>query len=350
MTKAVLSLGSNLGDLDGNLDRAIELISARIGPIQAASSRRSTEPVLHPDTPTAGQGKYRNMALVVETSLDALQLLDACQQVEKDVGRLREREKVRWEPRILDVDIIAFDDVVMTSPRLQIPHPEMHHRRFVLEPLAEIWPGWCHPILGRTAIQLLHGLTVGSTDSTLVSSHAEFMRRAVALASDDIDSPNGRPLGAVVVRNGSVIGEGRNLVNVLCDPTAHAEVTAIRDACRNLGQPHINGSILYCTAEPCPLCLAACYWAGITEVYYGLSSRQAEPFGFADSELYTEFALPAHCRRIALVQIADDALISLFEAFARSHPDYKTSLLRHPTYRFGTDSPDRSAAKRDVVK
>lgn len=121
--------------------------------------------------------------------------------------------------------------------------------------------------------------------------HQNYLDEAFDLARQSLRSNSGGPFGAVVVKDGLIIGKGGNQVVTHTDPTAHAEIVAIRDACKNIGFFDLSGSVLYATCEPCPMCLAAIYWAGIKEVIYGSTRFQAEAAGFRDNEIYKEVCL-----------------------------------------------------------
>lgn len=128
--------------------------------------------------------------------------------------------------------------------------------------------------------------------------HAAFMRRAIALSREHMQGGAGGPFGAVVVLDGKIVGEGWNQVTSANDPTAHAEVTAIRDACRRLGTFSLKGAVLYTSCEPCPMCLAATYWARIGHFFYGNDRADAAEIGFDDAFLYAELALPTERRAL----------------------------------------------------
>ena len=133
----------------------------------------------------------------------------------------------------------------------------------------------------------------------------ELMLRAIELAERNASSVTGGPFGAVVVKDGKVIAEASNTVTVDNDPTAHAEVNAIRKACTALGTFDLSGCELYTSCEPCPMCLAACYWAHIDKVYYAADREDAAAAGFDDSDIYREVALPVDRRRIPFVHIME---------------------------------------------
>jgi tRNA(Arg) A34 adenosine deaminase TadA len=125
-----------------------------------------------------------------------------------------------------------------------------------------------------------------------------FLARAVELAARGSEAGDGGPFGAVVVRDGRVIGEGWNRVVADRDPTAHAEVNAIRAACAALGSFHLTGCVLYASSEPCPMCLSAAYWARIERIVYANSRAEAAAIGFCDDELYCELGRTGAARRI----------------------------------------------------
>lgn len=133
----------------------------------------------------------------------------------------------------------------------------------------------------------------------------ELMLRAIELAERNASSVTGGPFGAVIVKDGKVIAEASNTVTVDNDPTAHAEVNAIRKACTALGTFDLSGCELYTSCEPCPMCLAACYWAHIDKVYYAADREDAAAAGFDDSDIYREVALPVDRRRIPFVHIME---------------------------------------------
>jgi len=146
--KAYIALGSNLGDREHNLRAAIEMLRQADGVrVSSVSSFYETEPVGYTDQPA-----FINAAAEVMTALSPMELLRLCQDIENRLGRVR---TVKWGPRTADLDILLYGDAVMDTPELKIPHPLMHERRFVLEPLAEVAPGAVHPVTGMTISQLL---------------------------------------------------------------------------------------------------------------------------------------------------------------------------------------------------
>ncbi len=136
----------------------------------------------------------------------------------------------------------------------------------------------------------------GRTNVPKHGAKQAFMRRAIALAYAGMDGGHGGPFGAVVVRDGSIVGEGHNRVLSSNDPTAHAEVTAIRDASRALARFNLSDCEIYVNGLPCPMCMAAIYWARIGKLYYACLAEDAEAIGFDDQEFYRELARPVGAR------------------------------------------------------
>jgi guanine deaminase len=144
----------------------------------------------------------------------------------------------------------------------------------------------------------------------------QFMTRAIQLAMDCVESGRGGPFGAVVVKGGLVVGEGGNCVTSTNDPTAHAEVLAIRQACAKLGVFELKGCELYTSCEPCPMCLGAIYWARLAHVYFANSARDAAEIGFDDSLIYDQLRLPYSERRIPATQMMRKEAQAAFKAWA----------------------------------
>lgn len=147
--KAAIALGSNLGDREASLREALRRLGA-LGEVKAVSGFYDTEPVGYLDQP-----RFLNAAAVIETPLAPLQLLAAMLAIEHEMGRERLIPK---GPRVIDLDLLLYEERVMSTGELTLPHPEMHARRFVLEPLSEIAPEWPHPLQRRTVSELLRGL------------------------------------------------------------------------------------------------------------------------------------------------------------------------------------------------
>jgi len=146
----------------------------------------------------------------------------------------------------------------------------------------------------------------------------EFLRRAIALATENVVSGRGGPFAAVIVRNGQIVGEAANSVTATNDPTAHGEINAIRAACRVLGTFTLAGCQLYTSCEPCPMCLAAAYWARLDAIYYGNSAADAARAGFDDAVLYQEFRNDPPARSLPTSQLLGDEAWSSFAAWMAS--------------------------------
>jgi guanine deaminase len=150
----------------------------------------------------------------------------------------------------------------------------------------------------------------------------KFMRQAIALAHQNIRAGGG-PFAAVVVKDGRVIAEGVNQVTAMNDPTAHAEVVAIRAACKALETFQLTGCDLYTSCEPCPMCLGAIYWARPARVFYAGRAHDAAAAGFDDAFIYDEIAVPHASRRIPMTDLLRDEGIAIFDAWA-AKTDKKT--------------------------
>lgn len=151
------------------------------------------------------------------------------------------------------------------------------------------------------------------------SEDIRFMRRAVALSIENVRNGGG-PFGAVIVKDGEIIAEGVNRVTANNDPTAHAEVTAIRAACAKLKTFQLDGCVVYTSCEPCPMCLSAIYWAGISKIYYGNTKKDADAINFGDDFIYEEIAKPYAARRIPMMQFLRDEALAAFRAW-EENPD-----------------------------
>jgi guanine deaminase len=142
-----------------------------------------------------------------------------------------------------------------------------------------------------------------------------FMARAIQLSIDNVHSGRGGPFGAVVVKDGAIIAEGANQVTSMNDPTAHAEVLAIREACRKLGVFDLEGCEIYSSCEPCPMCLGAIYWARLTRIYFSIAAADASKIGFDDSLIYRELAQPHSQRKIPMIQMMREVALAAFRAW-----------------------------------
>ncbi|HLW86547.1 MAG TPA: nucleoside deaminase [Candidatus Sulfotelmatobacter sp.] len=141
-----------------------------------------------------------------------------------------------------------------------------------------------------------------------------FMARAIQLSIENIHAGGG-PFGAVVVKDGAIIAEGVNRVTSTHDPTAHAEVSAIRAACARLGAFELRGCDLYTSCEPCPMCLGAIYWARLAHVYFGNLAADAAKIGFDDAFIYREIAQPHARREIPMIQTMREEALAAFRAW-----------------------------------
>ncbi|MGJ3250161.1 MAG: nucleoside deaminase [Elainellaceae cyanobacterium] len=143
----------------------------------------------------------------------------------------------------------------------------------------------------------------------------EFMREAIALSHHNVISGDGGPFGAVIVKNGDIVARGRNLVTSTNDPTAHAEVVAIRHACQALGTFQLTGCDVYTSCEPCPMCMGAIYWARPERVYYANTHADAAQIGFDDQFIYAELNLPIDQRKFPMTQLLRDEARAVFGAW-----------------------------------
>lgn len=143
--------------------------------------------------------------------------------------------------------------------------------------------------------------------------HEKFMRMAIDLSLKNVEVNHGTPFGAVVVLAGKIIAKSANKVHASNDPTAHAEVAAIRLACKKLKTFDLKGAVIYTSCEPCPMCLAAIYWSNITTVYYANTKKDAANANFDDQFIYEEFAKPIEKRKITFEQLLRDEALGAFK-------------------------------------
>lgn len=144
----------------------------------------------------------------------------------------------------------------------------------------------------------------------------KFMLEAVNAALKGMQNNEGGPFGCVVVKDGKIVGRGNNKVTSNNDPTAHAEVMAIRDACKNLNSFQLEGCEIYTSCEPCPMCFGAIYWARPDKVYYGCSQKDAADIDFDDEFIYKEIELPYEKRSIPFEQVARDIALEPFQKWS----------------------------------
>ncbi len=143
--------------------------------------------------------------------------------------------------------------------------------------------------------------------------HLIFMREAIRLSQEGIDGNHGGPFGALIVRDGEVVGSGYNRVPSLSDPSAHAEVTAIRDAGHKLKNPHLEGCVLYTSCQPCPMCLGATLWAHIEKIYYAATEQDAAEIGFDDANFYRRLGFVYTKVEIPMVNLLREEAVTVMQ-------------------------------------
>lgn len=141
----------------------------------------------------------------------------------------------------------------------------------------------------------------------------KFMMEAIALSQKSISNNEGGPFGCIIVKDDKIIGRGNNRVTSSNDPTAHAEVVAIRDACKNLGSFQLEDCEVYTSCEPCPMCLGAIYWARPKVVYFANKREDAANIGFDDSMIYEEFGIGYDKRKIPIINLLREDAMKIFE-------------------------------------
>lgn len=146
----------------------------------------------------------------------------------------------------------------------------------------------------------------------------QYMKQAIELALDNVVDGKGGPFGAVIVKNGEIIGKGSNHVTDTNDPTAHAEIVAIREAAQKIGSFSLEGCQIYASCEPCPMCLGAIYWARIDKIYYAATKDDALKSDFDDSIIYKELSLPKDKRSISSLQLMREEAVKVFEKWNES--------------------------------
>ena len=151
-----------------------------------------------------------------------------------------------------------------------------------------------------------------------MSTHEDFMRMAIELSEYNVKQDQGGPFGAVIVKDGMVIARSANKVVPNNDPTAHAEISAIRLACQELGTYNLSGCEIYTSCEPCPMCLGAIYWARIDKIHYANTKADAAAIGFDDAFIYEELDQPMQKRKLPIVQLMRDEALNAFKLWSES--------------------------------
>lgn len=141
----------------------------------------------------------------------------------------------------------------------------------------------------------------------------QFLREAIRLASDNVKTGGGGPFGAVVVKDNKIVGKGSNKVTTTADPTAHAEIEAIRDACKNLGTHILENCTIYSSCEPCPMCLGAIYWAHLDRLYFAATRQDAANAGFDDEWMYEQIKLSLSERKLPSTNLLRSEAVKVFD-------------------------------------
>jgi len=159
-----------------------------------------------------------------------------------------------------------------------------------------------------------------------MKEHKQFMLKAISLSKENLKTMDGGPFGCVIVRDGKVLSAESNTVTRDCDPTAHAEINAIRAAAKNIGKADLSGCIMYTSAEPCPMCLSAIYWSNIAEVYYRNTKRDAEWAGFGDEFITVQLQKKIEAQKITFSRIFASEAITVFEEWVSSSAEMKDKI------------------------
>jgi len=146
----------------------------------------------------------------------------------------------------------------------------------------------------------------------MISLDTQFMQMAIELALRGMRNNEGGPFGAIIVKDNAIIGQGNNCVTSTNDPTAHAEIVAIREACQHINNFWLNDCVIYTSCEPCPMCLGAIYWARLSKVYYGCTRKDAAQIGFDDEFIFKELQIPVRERSIPMESLSRDIALSVF--------------------------------------
>ncbi len=145
-----------------------------------------------------------------------------------------------------------------------------------------------------------------------------FLRQAIALAIENVELGKGGPFGAVIVKNNEIVATGSNVVTLTHDPSAHAEISAIRNACKKLNTFHLEDCVMYSSCQPCPMCLGAIYWAHLDRLVFAADKKQAEAAGFDDDFIYKEMELPYNKRKLVTIQTLQVEGDTPFNAWIKS--------------------------------
>ncbi|WP_317128556.1 nucleoside deaminase [Flavobacterium sangjuense] len=166
------------------------------------------------------------------------------------------------------------------------------------------------------ALQLLKYYYHNNMCST--TKQSEFMQEAIQLSIENVKSGKGGPFGAVIVKDGKIIARGANGVTSTNDPTAHAEVVAIRNACKALGSFQLDGCEIYTSCEPCPMCLGAIYWARPDRMYFANTKKDAADINFDDQFIYEELELPYQNRKLETIQMMNEEALEAFKLWSEN--------------------------------
>lgn len=173
------------------------------------------------------------------------------------------------------------------------------------------------PVMPDRLVAGVEALMAGKRSERSFSKSDDFMRRAIDISQEKMDENCGGPFGAVIVRDGEIIAEGWSMVTSTNDPTAHADIVAIRAATQKLGTFKLEGCEIYCSCEPCPMCLAAIYWARIDRIYYACTREDAEKIGFDDDFIYREFQSPEERRIIPSKTLMREEALMVFDGWMK---------------------------------
>ncbi len=150
-----------------------------------------------------------------------------------------------------------------------------------------------------------------------MTDHEKYIQEAIRLAEENVPGGKGGPFGAVVVKDGQIVGKGANRVTANNDPTAHAEIVAIREACKNLGSFQLEDCIIYASCEPCPMCLGAIYWARPKMLVFAAENTDAAKAGFDDSFIYKQVSLPVNQRSLPTLNLKPDNFFAPFQQWIK---------------------------------